>query len=89
MWAIALKYLEPVLCWVCIIAIGAWVIYAGLIKPVTNPTPTTTQTGGVSYNYQIKVGMLSCAKIPPPDQQVATAIKPITDKIASTVNAVK
>ena len=88
MWAIVLKYIEPVLSWICLIALGCWVIYAGLIKPVTNPTPTTTQSGGVSYNYQIKVGMLSCARIPSPQEQTAIAIKPVTNKITNTVKEV-
>lgn len=64
MLAIIGKYIEPVLSWVAIISLGCWVVYAGLLKPVLNPTPTTTQTGGVAYNYQIKVGLGGCARIP-------------------------
>lgn len=84
MWSM----IEPILSWLCIIAIGGWIIYAGLIRPVVNPTPTTTQTGGVSYNYNIKVGALSCARIPSPTEQVSKAVKPVTDKIASTTKTI-
>jgi hypothetical protein len=42
----------------------AWIIYAGLLKPVLCPTPTTTQTGGTSNTYNIKVGFGGCARIP-------------------------
>lgn len=42
----------------------AWIIYAGVIRPVTKPNPTTVQTGGVSYTYDIKLGFGSCAKFP-------------------------
>ena len=86
MWAIALKYLEPVLSWVCLITLGVWVIWAGLIKPVVAPTPTTTQTGGISQTFNISP--FSCARIPSPTEQVSNAVKPVTDKISSTVKAV-
>jgi len=44
------------------LCILVFVIYAGW--RVFNPKPTTTQTGGVSYNYQIKVGLGGCARLP-------------------------
>ena len=85
MWAIFLKYVEPILSWIILGTVVVWLVYAGAVKPVVNPTPTTTQTGGVSYNYQIKLGMLSCARIPTPQDQVASAVKPVTDKVKNVV----
>jgi hypothetical protein len=29
----------------------AWIIYAGLIRPVTKPNPSTTQSAGTIVNY--------------------------------------
>ena len=29
----------------------AWAVYAGIIRPVTKPNPTTTQSGENIYNY--------------------------------------
>jgi hypothetical protein len=86
MWAI----IEPILSWVCIFITGGtliWAIYAGLVKPVTNPNPTTTQTGGTSYNYDIKNypcgRLLSIDNNPVPKQ-----VKPIADKVIATVKTV-
>lgn len=31
----------------------AWAIYAGVIRPVTKPNPTTTNKADVIYNYTI------------------------------------
>lgn len=35
------------------LAIGGWGIYAGLIRPITKPNPTTTQNAEniTNYNY--------------------------------------
>jgi hypothetical protein len=44
------------------ILILAFIVYAGW--RVFNPKPTHTQTGGVSYNYEIKVGFGGCARLP-------------------------
>ena len=45
--------------------VAGWFVYATIIKPHTNPVPTTTvQSGGVSNTYQIKVGFGGCARIP-------------------------
>jgi predicted negative regulator of RcsB-dependent stress response len=44
------------------ILILAFIVYAGW--RVFNPKPTTTQTGGVSYHYEIKVGFGGCARLP-------------------------
>ena len=41
-----------------------WGLYAGLVRPITKPNPTSTQTGGVAYNYTIHVGLGGCARIP-------------------------
>ncbi len=80
-----LAILEPILSWICIIALGGWIVYAGLIKPVVNPTPTSTQSGGTSYNYSIKLGLGSCARIPSPQEQISTAVKPIIGKAKAVV----
>ena len=82
MWAT----IEPVLSWLCIIALGLWLLWAGMIKPVVHPNPTTTQTGGISYT--VNVSPFSCARIPSAQEQTAKAIKPVTDKVASAVKAV-
>ena len=29
----------------------AWAVYAGIIRPVTKPNPTTTQSGEIINNY--------------------------------------
>lgn len=79
-------WIEPLLSWMFIIVIGVWTIYAGLIKPVINPTKTTTQTGGTSYTTNI--APFSCARIPSPTQQMETTVKPVTDKVSTTVKAV-
>ena len=50
--------------YVSLSVIVIWGLYAGLVKPITNPNPTTTQTGGTSYNYEIKVGLGGCARLP-------------------------
>lgn len=42
----------------------AWCVYVALIRPHTKPTPTTTQTGGVSNTYNIKVGIGGCLRMP-------------------------
>lgn len=47
---------------VCVLGIVA-IIGLG-IKRVIFPSPTTTQTGGISYNYKIDVGMGGCLRIP-------------------------
>ena len=78
MWSM----LEPILSWVCmgsVIVVLGWSIYAGIIKPVTHPNPTTTQTGGISYT--VNVSPFSCARIPSPTEQIPTAAKPVVDKI--------
>lgn len=85
MWSTIIKYIEPALSWVFILSIGGWVLYAGLIRPVIHPNPTTTQNGGISYNYDIKVGALSCARIPSPQEQLVTTVKPIADKVKKVV----
>jgi hypothetical protein len=36
-------WIETMLSWIVIGLIGLWTIYAGLVKPVINPNPTTTQ----------------------------------------------
>jgi len=93
------KYGETILCWVAILFLG-WLVYAGAIKPVINPEPTTTQnvqSGGTAttYDYDIKVGFGGCARIPQPEPQstlatkVTEAVKPIIVKATPVVNAVK
>ena len=53
-----------------------WGLYAGLIRPVTKPNPTTTvQSGGVVYD--IKVGFGGCARLP---VVKPNPITPIVDK---------
>ncbi len=39
-----------------------WGLYAGLVRPVTKPNPTTIQNGG--YSYTIHVGFGGCARLP-------------------------
>jgi hypothetical protein len=71
MWA----WLEPLMSWGFIIGIACWLLYAGMIKPVINPTPTNTQTGGVSYN--IKTGFGGCTRVAP---TVTPTINPLTNE---------
>ena len=42
-----------------------WGIYVVMVKPHTNPNPTTTvESGGTNYNYEIHVGFGGCARLP-------------------------
>ena len=60
-----LKWLGHWLVYFILSALLIWGLYAGLIKPVIKPTPTTTvQSGGVVYHYEIKVGFGGCARMP-------------------------
>ena len=64
-WLIPLlRKLEPVIAWIFILTLFGWMSYVTFIKPHTNPTPTNVQSGGTSYNYEIKVGMGGCARLP-------------------------
>ena len=44
-------------------AIVIWGLYAGLIRPVTKPNPTNTQTGGISNTYNIR-STFGCMRLP-------------------------
>ena len=61
LWAL----IEPWISWLCIALIGGWTVYAGLIKPVVKPNPTTTnvQSGGVSYTYDFHP-TFGCMRVP-------------------------
>lgn len=74
MWASIIKWVGHWLVYFVLSAIVGWIIYAGLIRPVIKPNPTTTQTGGVAYNYTIHLGMMSCARIPDPKPNLVTPI---------------
>jgi hypothetical protein len=53
----------------------AWIVYAGLIRPVTKPTPTTVQTGGTSYTITSPRQTFGCTNIRIqriPDDKVTT-----------------
>ena len=41
----------------------AWGLYAGIVRPVTKPNPSTTQTGGISNSYNFHP-MFGCMSIP-------------------------
>lgn len=46
-------------------ALALWLVYVGTVKPHTNPTSTTTvQSGGVKNEYNIKVGLGGCVRMP-------------------------
>jgi hypothetical protein len=65
--ALTIPILKKIGTWLLltIVIVGlAWAVYAGIIRPITKPNPTNIQTGGVSYNYQIKVGLGGCARLP-------------------------
>ncbi len=49
---------------VCVLLVVG-VVVLGAYR-IINPKPTHTQVGGVSYNYEIKLGFGSCARIPSP-----------------------
>lgn len=67
-WNTVLKVLSLVFKVLVIIGLPILVgyfAYATIIKPHTNPIPTTTvQSGGTSNTYQIKIGFGGCARIP-------------------------
>ena len=45
--------------------LALWMVYAAVVKPHTNSTPTTTvESGGTAYNYQVKVGFGGCIRMP-------------------------
>lgn len=56
MWGAILAKIEPYLSWLVLIALAGWMVYASLIKPVMNPTPTqSTKSGDInSYTYSPK-----------------------------------
>jgi hypothetical protein len=56
--------LLSILVWVILIGAILFACWATFIKPTFHPTPTTTQTGGISNTYQIHVGLGGCARIP-------------------------
>lgn len=63
-------------------AVVVWGLYAGIIRPVIKPTPTTTvQSGGTAYT--IHVGFGGCARIP------EVKPNPIMTKVTPIVEAVK
>ncbi len=64
MWGVLGKWIGHWLVYFLLSAIVLWGLYAGLIRPITKPNPTNTQTGGVSYNYDIKVGLGGCLRLP-------------------------
>ena len=71
-----IKWLGHWLVYFLLSAIVIWGLYAGLIRPVTKPNPTTTvQSGGVVYD--IKVGFGGCARLP---AVKPSPITPIVDK---------
>jgi hypothetical protein len=80
MWPLLVK-LEPVISWIVIAFIFVWVFYAGMIRPVTKPTPTTTQNGGTAYNYTIHIGMGGCARIPQPSVNDKTAVATVKETV--------
>ena len=70
--------------YVSLSVIVIWGLYAGLVRPITKPNPSTTQNGGVSYNYTISVGMGGCARIPvveTPTQKVVKAATPVVNAL--------
>ena len=51
MWA----KLEPILCWVLLVALLGWMSYVTFIKPHTNPEPTTSQEAKQIVNHNPEV----------------------------------
>ena len=51
-----------------------WAIYAGIIRPVTKPNPSTTQNAEqiTNYNFQPKQTFFGCAnwKLPKPEKEI-------------------
>jgi hypothetical protein len=83
------KWLGHWLVYFILSAIVAWIVYAGLIRPVIKPNPTSVQSGGVSYNYTINLGMLSCARIPKPTDMPTKAVSKIAPVVAAVKTAVQ
>ena len=70
MWAFLVPFLAKgwerflsILIYVLVFAGLIWACYATFVRPITKPNPTTTQTGGVSYNYNIHP-TFGCMRIP-------------------------
>jgi hypothetical protein len=60
-----LSFLFKVLVILGVPALVIWIVYVAVIKPHTNPIPTTTvQAGGTATTYNIKVGIGGCARFP-------------------------
>ena len=63
MWGSLCKWLGHWLVYFLLSAIVIWGLYAGLIRPITKPNPTSVQSGGISYNYNIHP-TFGCMRIP-------------------------
>ena len=66
MWAWLQKRLINAIFYVTASVVVIWGLYAGLVRPVTKPNPSTTvQDGGTANNYTIDVGFGGCATFRP------------------------
>ena len=77
MWGLLAANGYRILWRVCIAALLGWLIFAGTLKPVLWPNPTTTQTGGASYTINPKT-YFGCT---------AWNIKGVADKPAALIPA--
>lgn len=49
--------------WLFVGAVVVWLIFAGAVKPVMQPEPSTYEAGGVDYNYNIR-SYFGCMRLP-------------------------
>ncbi len=63
MWGLVCKWLGHWAVYFVLSAIVLWCGYAVIVRPVTKPNPTSVQSGGVSYNYNIHP-TFGCMRIP-------------------------
>jgi hypothetical protein len=75
-----LERLKNSIIYVSLSVVVIWGLYAGLVRPITKPNPSTTvQSGGIVYD--IKIGFGGCARIPDikptPIQQIVDKAKEI------------
>lgn len=66
----SVKRTASVITTLLVIAGIAWAIYAGIIRPVTKPNPTTTQKAEQITNYNVRPSSFGCVnfRIPRTDK---------------------
>ncbi len=65
MWGIVVKWLGHWLVYFILSAVVLWGLYAGIIRPVTKPNPSTKQEAKIinNYTYNIKP-TFGCMRMP-------------------------